>query len=128
MTMADDDIEELVGLPTTAETEEGPIITHRPGTVEVRYDYEDATGTVWKVLSFSGVIATRFTPDESVLRYMIRAYSSIAVVRDSDWWLELYGRTVGRSEQMPNGLHHYVVYFDHYGCFEVLATNYDVEP
>lgn len=114
-------------LPTTAETEEGPIIEHRPGEVVVRYDLEGATGIEWVTIRFIVAVALQFTPDASVTAWMVEAFSKVCARDGSPWLAKLRGRAEEREQVVPASLRHFLVYFDHYGCLEVLAEDVKVE-
>lgn len=114
-------------LPSTARTEEGPVVSHSPGRVELRYDLEDGPGVVWITLRFVMAFAVRFTPEAACTETMIEAYSRLCEAPDSDWMRELRERAQSHGLIVSASLRHFVVYFDHYGCFEVLADDVDVE-
>jgi hypothetical protein len=114
-------------LPSTAETEEGPLLTHRPGEVEIRYDLEGDAGIVWVTLRFVMAFAVRFTPDAACTEMMIKAYSKICELTDSEWLRELRERGQSHGLVVSASLRHFVVYLDHYGCFEVVADDVAVE-
>jgi hypothetical protein len=121
-----DRLTQLIRLPrSTAECEFGPVVEHRPGHVTLRYDAEDPDGIVWTVLEFAMVIATRFTPDPACASWMVNAYSRVCEVEDPSWLDELRTATTG-SSVLPASARHFVVYFDHVGCWEVLADHVEL--
>lgn len=100
----------------------GPILEHRPGRVTLKDDSEGPSGTAWTLLTFVSSIAVRFTPDPACAAWMVEAYSRVAVVEDSEWLEDL--RAASRGEGMiPATARHFVVYFDHVGCWEILADD-----
>ena len=73
-----DSLSLVFSLPSTAETEIGPIIERRRSEITVRYDYDGEDGTEWTTLRFTAVAASRFTPDAAVTELMVLAYSAVA--------------------------------------------------
>jgi hypothetical protein len=67
-------LREVFHLPfSTAETDTGPIVEHRPGNLSLRYDAEGPSGSVWTSLIFTTVGAVRFTPDPACSVWMVEA-------------------------------------------------------
>jgi hypothetical protein len=121
-------VREVRDLPmTTAEADVGPIVEYSPGRLTVRYDVEAEGGLTWTTIQFGAAVAFRFTPDEACEEWMIEAYSRICEVLDSEWLRELASKADSTYEPMRPGLHHWMVYFDHHGCVEVLADSFDVD-
>ena len=117
-------VETVLNLPySTAETEDGPVIEQRPGKVNVRYDAEDESGIVWTSISFRGAIATRFTPEPACEPWMIEAYSRVCIAEESPWLNELRRLALEGGEPIADDRRHWIVYFDHYGCLEVVAED-----
>lgn len=114
-------------LPSTAETDLGPIIEHKPGVVTIRYDRERGEGVLWVTIRFLAAAAFRLTPDPACTEIMVDAYSQVLVVEASPWLAEL--RAIARSAggDLPASLKHFEVYFDHRGCVEVLAEAVEVD-
>ncbi len=114
-------MEMIIKLPvSTAECEEGPIVNFNPGNCFVRYDSEDETGTVWTEVHFSGAVAIRFTPDRFVTEEMVVAYGKVCAQNPSSWISSLRSHA---QHRLPDSVRHFLVYFDHQGCLEVLASN-----
>lgn len=123
-----DVVTEVLRLPTTAETDVGPIVEHRPGEVVIRYDYEGDDGAEWATVRFSMVLASRFTPDASVSASMVQAYSRLCEIEKSSWRNELSAKATERGQGVPAAARHFLVYFDHYGCVEILAEGVAIDP
>jgi hypothetical protein len=84
---------------------------------------------VWTVLSFTGVFAARFTSAPACPAWVIRSYSRVCQVVDSSWILELRGAVAASGEgQVSASARHFVLYFDHVGCWEVVARDVELEP
>lgn len=80
----------------------------------VSYDFEQSTGEYdWEELSFTGVVALTFTAADT-------APEQVGAFLGSNW-------IVGIVDPPP-GLHHYRIYFDDVGCYEVLATAFVPPP
>jgi hypothetical protein len=120
---------QVIQLPfSTAESESGPIIEHLPGRMTLRYDAEGEHGIAWTVLRFVMVLALRFTPDAACDAWMVEAYSRICEVEGSTWLSDLRSTAAGRGIVLPASARHFFIYFDHVGCWEVLADEVQVEP
>ena len=118
-------ISKIQDLPqSTAECDIGPEVVLRPGRVSIRYDNEAESGVVWTELLFTTAIALRVTPDSAVTEDLLSAYSQICEIERSPW-LESF-RTDSRNAELPRGLRHFVVYFDHFGAVEIAATSFTV--
>lgn len=105
---------------STAECDEGPIVRLAPGAASIIYDGEGPHGVSWTRINFAMPLATRFTSDTMTAPWMLEAYSRVCEYEESDWLLELATAAAGRPSALAQA-HHYVVYFDHWGCVEVVA-------
>lgn len=112
---------------STAESEDGPIVEHRPGRLTLRYDAEGEHGVVWTALRFAMVLAIRFTPDPACDAWMVEAYSSVCEFVDSAWLAALRSTAAIRGIVLSASARHFVIYFDHVGCWEVLADEIQLE-
>jgi hypothetical protein len=122
-------LREVVRLPfSTAECDVGPITEHRPGLVTIRYDAEGEGGVIWTTLSFTAALTMRFTPDLACSAWMVEAYSKVCEVEDSDWIRDLQLAAANHSWELRAGSRHFFVYFDHIGCWEILADEVAVGP
>ena len=113
---------------STAECDVGPIVECRPGQVEMRYDAEGHGEITWTVLRFEAWAAVRFTPDPACGAWMIAAYSNVREVDPSPWLAELRAATTDPTAALRPDLRHFFVYFDHVGCWEVLAIDVALVP
>jgi hypothetical protein len=110
---------------STAETELGPRFELGREALVVCYDAEGEGGVVWTRLRFAPVFAARFTADPSVQAWMIGAYSKVCEVEASTWIQELTAATEeGRGPLQA--ARHFVLYFDDFGCLEVVARDVEV--
>jgi hypothetical protein len=104
-----DVLREIRRLPfSTAECESGPVVEHRPGRLTLRYDAEGELGIVWTVLSFTMVLAARFTPDAACAPWMVEAYSRVCEVEDPIWLDELRTAAVSRGSMLAASARHFV--------------------
>lgn len=81
------------------------------------FDYETEDGTYdFSGITFQNVIASRHIKESQIKRYMIKAYNSVAIVKNSLW--------LGSKGYTENGLKHYLIYFDGFGVFEFIAESF----
>ena len=117
-------IHEALLLPcTTAECETGPVAEHRPASLSLCYDAEAETGIVWTAIEFELVCAARFTAEVACLPWMIRAYSRVCEFEGSGWLHELRAAAASQNMLLSPSARHFFVYFDHVGCWEVMADD-----
>jgi len=127
--MSPSHLRQVLQLPfSTAESEDGPIVEHRSGRLTMRYDAEGEHGVGWTVLRFAMVLAIRFTPDPACDAWMLEAYSRVCEVENSAWLAALRSTAANRGILLSASARHFVVYFDHVGCWEVLADEIQLEP
>ena len=110
---------------STAECDEGPEVTMRPGIITIRYDTETDAGREWTTLRFLGAVAIRVTPEPAVSAMVARAYSMVAVIDNSAWMASM--NQACRNGKLPSNLKHFVLFFDHYGGIEAIARSCEVE-
>lgn len=121
-------LRQVLELPfSTAECETGPVVEHLPGRMILRYDAEGEHGVVWTLLRFAMVVALRSTPNAACDAWMVEAYSRICEVEDSIWLSDLRSTAADRGAVLSASARHFFIYFDHVGCWEVLADNAQVE-
>ena len=111
---------------STAECDEGPVLTHRPGQATLRYDAEGPDAPVWTTLVFRHTVAVRFTPDAACAAWMISAYTRVCEVENSALLAELSNVARVNDGAVSASARHFFVYFDHVGCWEVLADSVEV--
>lgn len=98
---------------------EAPRTLMENSTLEILYDYETNSGEYSeKSILFDGVEDYKHVDESNLTVDMIKAYNSIAEVIDSTW--------------LSNGLKslgckHYIIYFDGYGAYEIIAKAYSLE-
>lgn len=99
------------------EFNEGPRVRLELERLTIAYDFETPDGSYdWEEMSFSGIEAFAFTSARSCTADQISAYDKVEEVTDSAWRRTLEGVTVD--------VHHFRIYFDEAGCYEVLATGF----
>lgn len=99
------------------EFNEGPRAHLQFDRLVVAYDFETEDGSYrWEEFSFRGVVAFTFTAMSSCNEDQISAYDQLVVVTNSDW-----PRSVG---ELREEVHHYRIFFDEAGCYEVLAAEF----
>lgn len=112
---------------STAECDTGPIVEYWPGQINLRYDAEGENGVVWTALRFVRALAVRFTPDPACEAWMVDAYSEVGEVEDSTWLSALRDTAAGRGISLSDGARHFVIYFDHVGCWEFIADEIQMQ-
>ena len=113
--------------PSTALLSE-VLLTKRGGTLTLRYDY-DRDGQAYRSgLRFLGVRAHRHRAESHCTDAHVRdAYDALVEVDPSEWVAEL--RDAARAKgQDGREMHHYMLYLDSAGCFEVVASAWEALP
>ncbi len=118
----------LIDLPyPTSGCDEGPLVEQRPGVITVRYDAEGEDGTEWTMIVFRRAIAQRFTPEVAITPLMVEADSCMCEVDHSGWLAAMRERASQQHSEIPLSQRHFMVFFDHYGCLEVVADSIEVK-
>jgi hypothetical protein len=101
---------------------EGPKIRQeRLDQLVISYDYEQEDGSyAWEEMSFTGVVAFKFTLVGHCSLDQIDAFDELHEVTESEW--------AATTVRATPGLRHYRIYFDDIGCYEVLATTFVPPP
>jgi hypothetical protein len=103
------------------EFNEGPLLRPGPDRLAIAYDCETESGDyAWDEMTFTGLVAFTFTAAEHCTPEHVAAYDEVQEVLDSQWGTNLRGVD-------PN-VHHYRMYFDDVGCYEVLAAAFVPPP
>ena len=117
----------LTVLPhSTGDCIHGPAIKFSLGEMELTYDYLSGSGEQWAVLRFVRALAVKFTPDLAVSAEMIKAYSKVCWMDDSVWLMQTMQSAADHAGTIPEDTKHLLLYFDHYGCVEVLAQGVEI--
>jgi hypothetical protein len=96
-----------------------PRVTTINHELKITYDYEMDSGEYGeKCIFFEDLYDFRHTHENSVTPEMIdAAYNSIARITNSSWL---------NDNLIKNGYSHFLIYFDDFGAFEIIAKNYRV--
>jgi hypothetical protein len=98
------------------------------GNLNLHFDY-DKDGVIYNHgLTFYKVRSYRYTAELHCPDWKIEeSYDNLVMVLDSELVIELEQST---PEDMRNFWHlnHYMIYFDSFGCFEVVAESWDLIP
>lgn len=73
---------------------------------------------------FSGVFGFAFTTRRACSVEQIRSYDTLVELESSDWVTELLSRWPDFLERPV--VHHYRIYFDDVGCYEIAATHFEL--
>jgi hypothetical protein len=97
---------------------DAPRVNIKNFELEIVYDFEMDSGEYGeKVVTFHDVQDYRHTEEKNVTVDMIKAYNSIGEVTDSNWI---------SAEKISQGYNHYIIYFDEYGAYEIVAKGFQV--
>jgi hypothetical protein len=100
------------------EFESGPQISREFDALKIRYDFESEAGAYeWEEVTFTGVVAFRFTDAVHCSPEQIGAYDKLQIVTGSAWQSQLDGPPASH-------VNHYRIYFDDVGCYEVLSRGF----
>ena len=103
------------------EFELGPIVRLENGQLVIAYDYEtDAGAYGWEEMSFAGIRGFSFTAAPDCSEDQVAAYDRVQQIDSSPW--------LARTADAPKSIHHYRIYFDDVGCYDVLAATFEPPP
>jgi hypothetical protein len=93
----------------------------------VRLEYQRGTGAYSSGIGFSGVVAMRERAERCCTPWHIQAFDLLVEVHNSSWVAEIRSDT-DRNWRDHWAMHHYMIYLDSAGCFEVIADNWSLVP
>lgn len=94
----------------------------------LRFQYYRDGKPYWSGIRFNRVLATRTRAERCCTSWHIRgAYDTLVEVEDSQWVDEMRADTAERWRDEWE-THHYLIYLDSAGCFEVIAASWEVLP
>lgn len=103
------------------EFSQSPQLENKGRNVILKYDFETETGEYnWSGITFINVITYRITSSICEELYMISAYDSVSIVKNSKWIKEI--KNVYQGEELFD-FNHYVIHFEDYGSYEFIARN-----
>jgi hypothetical protein len=97
------------------------------GGVRLRFTFWREDELIEEGIRFDRVRAHRHRAESHCTVWHIDAYDTLVEVRDSEWVAEL-------REAMPEDMrglfemHHYMIYLDSEGCYEVVAKSWEFLP
>jgi hypothetical protein len=98
----------------------GPELLQNSGRASLRLDYETTSGVyAWRTVRFLGVAAIKFTAWLSCTQEQLSAYDRFVEVSPSEWLASL--------RDLPAGIHHFRVFFDEVGCYDIASTELRVD-
>jgi len=119
--------------PSTAMHSPGVMVDVKGNILTLRSDYDryrddQFVGTFRSGLRFLGVRAHRHRAESHCTLWHIEgAYDTLVEVEDSEWVAELLALSTARK--MGNWeVHHYMIYLDSSGCYEIAARSWEVLP
>jgi len=115
-----------IAIPSTDFLTEGNFDGHYENGLSpaIRFSYEKDSVIHEGGLKFSRVVAVRMRAERSCTKWHIEAaYDILVEIGDSSWIQEV--RSDAQAEWQDKWLmHHYMIYLDSVGCFEVLAESW----
>ena len=113
----------FVELPySTGGTEEGPELNKQGTRLIVSFD----DCQKWCAIEFESLAGLKITPDIAVTEFQIEAYSKICTIGDFEWIEELRSQAQDDGMMLLDTYKHYMLYFDHQCCLEVVAGEYKI--
>lgn len=97
---------------------EGPEAVLGPGSLQIRYDTEEEG---IRQLAFVGVLGMMFTESNACGTDHLRAYDKLLELQSS----ELLEQLRARSHAGVGDVHHYRIFFDDVGCYDVVAKSFE---
>lgn len=99
-----------------------PKVEQRGRDYILMFDFESESGVYeWTGITFKDVVEYRYTTDNMVNEDMLKAYNAVGIVKMSNWFNE---ESAIEKEKDRNHYNHYLVYFDGFGAYEFLGTNF----
>jgi hypothetical protein len=109
---------------SAADCDESPKISFVLGRLNLVFDYRCDSARRYAELVFDGAISVIFTPDSLVSEEMLDAYSKVCEYDNSVWLAQC--RMESEQKWNPD-LRHFRIYFDHYGCVDVIAKSWTLQ-
>jgi hypothetical protein len=102
---------------------------HQGDTYRIEFDFYDLGEMVRSGVEFAGVRAVRMVPFLRCTAWHFGASCTITEVLGSPWLEELARDDSGGATPIGHApLHHYMLYFDEEGCYEVAASSWSMLP
>lgn len=120
----DDKLTPVESLPfPTWVTDVGPVFQCREGRASILYDFEDEGGRIhWTQVDFHRVVAFRFVHFYSGTYYSYYRATGLLEMKPSSWIEQLQNDFNNPGVTFSRDLRHFLVFFDHVGYFEVIAS------
>lgn len=106
---------------STAECDESPKINFVLGSLILIFDYLFDSKKQYAEIIFDGAICMKFTADTVISQEMLDAYSKVCEYEDSDWLSQFRKQA---DADLGSDYKHFRIYFDHYGCLDVIAKRW----
>lgn len=122
-------IKELYILPEPSSSSESGVIANFSGKdLTLSFDY-DKDGIICNHgLHFNNVRSFKFIAEAHCPTWVIeKAYDALIQLSDSNYLTELESETPSDSIDSWK-MNHYVIYFDSYGCWEIIAGSWQQLP
>lgn len=111
-------VREVWRLPCMSqEFDQGPIIRQGSDELTISYDFEaDGGDYLWEEIIFTGVAVFAFTAVQYCTTDQVSAYDKLQDIEDSE--------LIKGTSNPPSNIRHYRIFFDDFGCYEILATGF----
>jgi hypothetical protein len=97
--------------------------------ITLRFEYYRDGKLVHSGIRFSRAAATRTRAERACTMWHIDdTYDALVEISPSPWVEEILADTPKRYHDMMGPSHHYMIYLDSAGCFEVLAESWEAIP
>jgi hypothetical protein len=117
---------ELSSLPVASTEMDEISLVDSHGSVSIRFEYGDDE-TVTGELRFDRVRAYRRRAESHCSARHLEAYDMLVEVKDSKWVGELVDAMSADKRNLFE-MHHFMIYFDSFGCYEVVAKTWSYRP
>ena len=115
-----------IPVPSTDFTQEAYWDERRPRPA-IRFAYRQNNIEHQGGITLGHVLATRTRAERCCTAWHIEAYDALVEIQDSEWVKEIKAQTDPNWRDKWE-MHHYMIYLDSAGCFEVIAASYAVLP
>lgn len=96
-------------------------------TALIRFDYFRDGKPKRTGIYFNGISSTRYRSERCCKGSQIKSFDALIEFVDSQW-VETLRNEISKMYRDEFSPHHYSIYFESVGCFEVLADDFEVIP
>jgi hypothetical protein len=117
---------ELMRLPIPSTEMDEVTLLHARGALSLRLEYGEREGSTGQ-FRFERARAHRHRAESHCPAWTVGAYDRLVEIDESPWLQEL---VAAMPEDMRDlfEMHHYAIYLDSFGCYEVVASAWSFAP